>query len=68
MLITDYLNEEINVNGVKRYSQGRITTQTSGPMITRAQLVEEYQAAIKMRDALDEVLFEMDMLLQMNEG
>jgi hypothetical protein len=68
MLITDYLNEEINVNGVKRYSRGVITTQTSGPKITRAQLVEEYQAAIAMRDALDEVLFEMDMLLQMNEG
>ena len=63
---SEFLAEELDINGVLRYDseRGHITTQTFGPRVSRSQLYDDLQAAIALSDRLNEAIESMESFLE----
>jgi hypothetical protein len=68
MKASEYLQEELDINGVLRYDseRGMITTQTSGPGRERGFLFQDLQKAIEIRNRYDEAIRSMESFLEVD--
>jgi len=63
---SEYLAEQLVINGVLRYDsdRGTITTQTQGPTRSRGELFWDLEAAISRRAQLDQAIASMENFLK----
>jgi len=63
----EFLNREIDINGVKRVNdRGEIGTQTSGPSVTVRDFLSGLERAYSQRAALDAAIASMEAFRKEN--
>jgi len=65
---SEYLAEQLVINGVLRYDsdRGTITTQTQGPTRSRSELFTDLETAIAVRDRYNIAIESMENFLKIS--